>query len=425
MTQTRNRRSGVEDRWADLKKPRQDRNSDGSPKFDASGEPVMTFKSVNNGIGLRWRARYVDENGKEHAKGFGRKADAKNWLNKQVSDQVTGTWTDPALSGITFGVMAERWIGTKAHRSPKTVAGYRSLLDTVVLPKWEDIALRDMKFDELQVWITGLSVDGSVRFEGKGLSASRVRQAHQLVGAVLRFAVKANHLAVNPADDIDLPTLPESEQRYLTHEQLHRVAFASGLIRTLILVLGYCGLRFGEAAALQASDVDIENRRIRVRRSVTYVRKTGLVEGPTKNHTSRTVPVPGFVAALLKTEIAGRSPGALVFPSARGGGYLTLGQARYQFQKAAAAVDGCDGVRLHDLRHTCAAMAISSGANIKVVQKLLGHKSATLTLDRYGHLFPDDLDAIAVAFDAAAKSTADALRTAEPRKAIRPPRKGA
>jgi integrase len=110
---------------------------------------------------------------------------------------------------------------------------------------------------------------------------------------------------------------------------------------------------------------------------------------------------------LLRTEIGDRSASALVFPSARGGGHLTLGQARYAFQKAAAAVDGCAGVRLHDLRHTCASLAISSGANVKVVQRLLGHKTAVLTLDRYGHLFPNDLDAVADAFD----SAADALRT--------------
>ncbi|MCV7007900.1 hypothetical protein [Mycobacterium gordonae] len=63
----------------------------------------------------RWRARYVDDQGREHARGFSRKVDATNWLNKQVSDQVTGTWTDPALSGVTFGVIAERWISTKGH----------------------------------------------------------------------------------------------------------------------------------------------------------------------------------------------------------------------------------------------------------------------------------------------------------------------
>jgi integrase len=68
-------------------------------------------------------------------------------------------------------------------------------------------------------------------------------------------------------------------------------------------------------------------------------------------------------------------------------------------------------VRLHDLRHTCASLAIREGANVKVVQKLLGHQTATLTLDRYGHLYPDDLEAVAVAFDAVAQSTADDLRT--------------
>ena len=120
--------------------------------------------------------------------------------------------------------------------------------------------------------------------------------------------------------------------------------------------------------------------------------------------------MPAFVARLLATEIADRDGAALVFASARGGGYLTLGQARYTFQKAAAAVDGCDGVRLHDLRHTCASLAISAGANVKVVQRLLGHKTAVLTLDRYGHLLPDDLDAVADAFDTAAESTADSLR---------------
>jgi integrase len=179
-------------------------------------------------------------------------------------------------------------------------------------------------------------------------------------------------------------------------------------MRTLVLVLGYCGLRFGEAAALRVADVDLDARRIRIRRSVTYVRKTGLVEGPTKNHTTRTVPVPTFVARLLETEMDGRHGKALVFESARGGGYLTLGQARYVFTKATAAVQGCGGVRLHDLRPTCASLAISAGANVKVVQRLLGHKTAVLTQDRYGHLFSDDLDAVAASFD----SAPDQLRTA-------------
>ncbi|HPX36509.1 MAG TPA: tyrosine-type recombinase/integrase [Mycobacterium sp.] len=392
----RNRRAGVEDRWNKTV-----RHPDGT---------TTTVPSANHQKGSRWRARYVDDAGREHVKGFRRKVDAQQWLEQQISDQVTGSWIDPALGGVTFGALAQKWLLTKAHRAPKTVAGYESLLDTIVMPRWKDVPLRDIRYDDIQVWVSGLSVDGSVRFEGEGLSPSRVRQAHQLVGAVLKFAVKAGHLKSNPADEVELPKLPEVEQRYLTHEQLYRVAMASGRLRTMILVLGYCGLRFGEAAALRAGQVDIKARRITVRRSVTYVRKRGLVEGPTKNNESRTVPIPQSVARLLATEIEHLDSDSLVFRPERGD-YLTLGQARYRFKLAVAAVDGLDGVRLHDLRHTCASLAIRAGGNVKVLQKLLGHKTATQTLDRYGHLFPDDLDAVAEALD---RDAADDLRTVTP-----------
>jgi hypothetical protein len=60
---------------------------------------TQTVPSVNHGKGSRWRARYVDDQGREHVKGFARKTDAQHWLNKQVSDQVTGTWTDPKQDG--------------------------------------------------------------------------------------------------------------------------------------------------------------------------------------------------------------------------------------------------------------------------------------------------------------------------------------
>ena len=80
----RNRRAGVEDRWTKTV-----RDEDGN---------TQKVPSTSHGKGLRWRARYVDDQGREHAKAFGRKADAQRWLDKQVSDQVTGTWTDPALS---------------------------------------------------------------------------------------------------------------------------------------------------------------------------------------------------------------------------------------------------------------------------------------------------------------------------------------
>lgn len=407
MPTARNRRAGVEDRWTKLV-----RQPDGT---------TQRVPSALHGKGLRWRARYVDQNGKEHSKAFARKVDATAWADEQVSDQVTGTWVDPALSGVTFGTMAERWMLTKVARGAKTVAGYRSILDVIVLPRWKTTPLRDVQFDGLQVWISGLSVDGSTRFEGQGLSASRVRQVHQLIGAVLKFAVRAKHLPSNPAEGIELPRLPEVHQRFLSHGQLHELAIAAGRFRTLILVLGYCGLRFGEAVGLQVGDVDLKARRIRVARSVTNVAGRGMVEGPTKNHQARTVPIPKFLVPLLKTEMADRSGAALVFPP-RKGEWLSLGELRWAFDRALTTLRDSSpefpAITPHDLRHTCASLAISAGANIKVLQTLLGHKTATLTLDRYGHLFPDDLGRIADAFDEAARATADSLRTETPLRPV-------
>jgi integrase len=170
---------------------------------------------------------------------------------------------------------------------------------------------------------------------------------------------------------------------------------------------------------------------------VTYVPGKGLIEGTTKNHSARTVPVPKFLAPLLATETQGRDGIALVFPSRRGG-YLTLGEVRWVFDPALQTVRAAiaaqrqqeveetghartpelPAVTPHQLRHTCASLAISAGANVKVLQTLLGHKTATLTLDRYGHLFPDDLDLIADAFDTAAQTAADALRTVPAMRAV-------
>ena len=396
MTTTRNRRAGVADRW----------HRTAIEADPDTGKKTRTkVKSQRYGIGMQWLARYVAADGKERTKAFARKVDANKWLEQRVSDQVTGTWTDPELAAQTFGAVAEKWIATKAARKPKTVAGYRSLLDTVILPRWADAPLGAIRYDDMQAWISGLSVDGSTRFAGRGLSPSRVIQTHQVVGSVLRFAVKARYIASNPAEDVELPEKLEVDQRFLTHEQAHRLAVACGQYRTFVLVLTYCGLRFGEAVALTIQRVDLDARRITVAKSVTYVTGQGLVEGAPKNKTSRRVPIPRFLVPLLKTEMDGRGETELVFPG-RDGAWLTEGQVRWVFDSAAKEI-GVEGLTPHQLRHTCASLAIQGGANVKVLQTLLGHKTATLTLDRYGHLFPDDLDRVSASFDRAA----DQLRT--------------
>jgi integrase len=149
---------------------------------------------------------------------------------------------------------------------------------------------------------------------------------------------------------------------------------------------------------------DVKDHTITVRASVTKVTGTGFVEGATKTHRTRWVPVPEVVWDRLEYAIItdADKPDRLVFPG-RNDGYLTDFEYRHRFDQAAKEI-GVPGLTPHELRHTCASLAISAGANIKAVQRLLGHETAAMTLDEYGHLFSDDLTAVAKSLDAAANT---------------------
>ncbi|MEU5764271.1 tyrosine-type recombinase/integrase [Nocardia sp. NPDC047648] len=404
MATRRNPRSGIEDRWYPTVVVTDPVTGAKSKKKEKSAERF--------GKGKRWRARYVDPNGVERSQSFDTKVEAQRWLDSDVTTKVvTGTWVDPDRSGVLFSVVAEKWFATKKFRKPKTVAGYRSLLDTLVLPQWGSVPLRDIDFEDIQDWVVNLSESGSARFKGQGLSASRVIQAYQVLGQVLRFAVKSKRLASNPAVDIELPSMLAGERRYLTHLEVMRLGLAAGRLRPLVFTLAYTGIRIGEASALRVMDVDLVNRRLRITRSATPVAGKGTVVTDTKNHNSRAVPIPETLAKDLETLMEGRELTAQLFPSEKDGGLLEYHEFRRVFNEAANSV-GLRGLVPHGLRHTAASLAISAGANIKVVQRMLGHKTAMLTLDLYGHLFPDDLDVVAAGMEAGARAAADELRTA-------------
>ena len=394
MAVTRNPRAGIDDRWHKRVK-----GADGK---------IRKERSPLYGKVSRWRVRWVDDTGQEHTKVFRHKDIAQSYLDKMTADVVKGEYVSPRTSSVTFGVVASEWLESKAAKAPKTVAGYRSLLDKLILPRWRDTKLKDITHAEVQRWISGLSVDGSVRTEGKGLSASRVIQTHQCMSAILKYSIRTERLSKNAATGVQLPRKGSVEHRYLTHAQLLKLADVlddesrlewGSKVGTLTLVLGYCGLRTGEARALRVRDV--RDHKITVRASVTKVDGMGYVEGDTKTHRTRWVPVPAFLWERLEYLAVGHSPDdALVFPG-RDDGYLTDFEYRRWFDLGAKKI-GVPGLTPHELRHTCASLAISAGANIKAVQRLLGHETAAMTLDEYGHLFSDDLTNVAKALNKAA-----------------------
>lgn len=419
----RGQRAGVEDRWH--REPKRgeeppwpaDSAEPGCWCVDPKhGQPATLVTTARHGKGRRWLARWVPENGRETSESFHRKADAQNHIAEVTGKIQAGTYADPRKGAVLFSAVAEQWFAAKATGvKAKTVASYRSVLDMVALPKWGDYKLRDIDHAGIQSWVTWLATSSDARnrpkrdSEGKvietGLSPARVHHAYQVVDQVLRFAMRSKLIAFNPANDVELPRKTATEKIALTHEQVRQLADASGELATMVYVLGYAGLRYGECAALRVADVDTARRRLRVSRSITYVTGSGNVEGTTKTHAARMVPVPQFVADMLTEAIEGRAPGERLFPC---DGYdaMPLDYFRWRFDKAAAKV-GLSGISPHVLRHTAGSLALATGeVSVTSVQKLLGHQSATTTMGVYAHMLPDDFDQLAAAMDRAARHAA-------------------
>jgi integrase len=170
-----------------------------------------------------------------------------------------------------------------------------------------------------------------------------------------------------------------------------------GQYSVLILLLGFCGLRWGEVAGLRVGRLDLLRRRLTVAETLSEV-NGHLVQGTPKSHAARSVPIPGFLVNLLAEAVAGKSPDDLVFTQWRGKPLRNLNFRRDVFDPAARDA-GLEGLTPHEMRHTCAALAVSAGANVKAVQRMLGHASAAMTLDVYAGLFDDDLDGVAARLD--------------------------
>ena len=304
---------------------------------------------------------------------------------------------------------SERHRGTVVRRTvtlkPSTRNSYRSLLDEHVLARWGNVELRRITHSGIAAWVADLS---------RLRSASTTRKALGVLRQVLGVAVADKRLAVNPAAGVAQPRLPLGEQRFLDADELARLAEAmpSERDRLLALLLGCTGVRFGEAAGLDRADVDPLRRRVRVERAVAEVR--GVVHvGTPKSHGARTVALPAFLADDL-----GRNMGSIteanapLFASKSGTFLRVTTWKRRVFDPAARAASLTPPpLRVHDLRHTAASLAIASGASVKLVQRQLGHRSATLTLDTYSHLFADDLDALSDALDGLRfRAAADSVR---------------
>lgn len=177
--------------------------------------------------------------------------------------------------------VAERWYATTVALKPSTRIGYRTLLDTHVLPRWGNVELRRVTTSAVAAWTAELSAQRS---------ASTTRKALVVLGQILDLAAADRLIAVNPARarTIRRPAAAAEEMRALTVGELDRLSTVMPKERDAVFVelLGWSGLRFGEAVALTRSDIDVMRGRIRIARSATEVHGTVIV-GATKTHAAR------------------------------------------------------------------------------------------------------------------------------------------
>jgi len=363
---------------------------------------MASIKKRDNG---QWRARYRDEAGREHARHFARKVDAQRWLDDVSSAVVTGTYTDPRTSRVTLADWSATWLAGQVHLKATGRTRVEGIVRNYVVPRWGSTRLRDVSHAEVQAWVTELMAGG--------LSASSVQRAHGILSQMLDLAVRDRRLAVNPAKGARLPRKLAKPRRFLTADQVEALAVECEPYGLVVRFLAYTGLRWGEMAALRVRDVDLLRRRMHITRSVTEDNGR-LIFDTTKTGEERTVPLPRFLADQITASVAGKGLDDLVFEGTRGGVLRNGNFNRRTFTRAAKAI-GEPNLTPHGLRHTAASLAIAAGGNVKVVQQMLGHATASMTLDLYGHLFPDQLDDVADRLDAigraAAEIAADFLRT--------------
>jgi len=379
----------------------------------------MARSTIDRRDNGRYRARYVGPDKRWKSKTFDRKIDAERWLRHQLSSIDRGEWIDPALRRTRFGELAERWLPTIAALRPKTRANYESLLRSHVLPTFGEVELAGINRVVAREWLAGL--------QAAGLSASRTRQARQVLSSILELAVDGGYLVANPARGLKVQGGQEREMLHLDASQVKSLFDAteelrpgSGLlVQILVQILAYGGLRWGEAVAIRRGRCDLLRSKLMVRESLSEVRGH-LYFGPTKTHEDRVIVLPKFLREAMAVHLAqyvAPETDTLVFTSPKGEPLRISNWRRRVWRPACEASGMPDGLRIHDLRHTSASLLVSAGANVKVVQRHLGHSTATQTLDRYAHLFTEDLEAVADHLDQvwAAGNEAYKRATTEPR----------
>jgi integrase len=356
----------------------------------------------------RWRARYRDAAGKEHAKHFTRKVDGQRWLDEVTAAVMTGQYVDPKAGRVTFAAYFSEWSARQVW-APNTVKAMQLAAESTT---FADVPLARLRRSHRESWVKSM--------DSRGLAPGTIRTRVNNVRAVLRAAVRDRVIANDPSERL---TLPRDRRREVamtlptTEEVASILGACAKSYRALVALAGFAGLRLGEAAGLQVGDVDFLRRSLTVRRQIQRLNGGDIDVRPPKYGSERTVFLADGLLAMLSAHIADHRPGE---DPQRWLFATHTGQPPHQntvghFWRSACRDAGVEGLTLHDLRHFYASGLIAAGCDVVTVQRALGHAKATTTPNTYAYLWPTAEDRTRQAAEglvrAALAAPADSWRT--------------
>lgn len=341
----------------------------------------------------RYRARYYDPLGRRHSKTFVRRADAERFLRELRVEMDRGHWLDPKGAEMTVSEWAGEFLRLSRRLSPTTQATYRRDLELYVLPRFASYRIGRLPADEIENWL--------MDEVAAGVATSSVRRHYRTMRRMLEVAVEKEKIVANPCNRVRPPRSATREMVFLTWGQAVELAEAhTDKYRALIYLAVDSGMRWGELIGLRRSKVDLAARKVRVTEQLIRLGAgEWLRKEPKTPNSVRSITVSSFTANVLAEHLErfpSQGPDGLVFTNTAGHPLISSSFRTHAFAPALSRAGlAC---RFHDLRHTSVALAIAAGAHPKAIQHRMGHSSINVTFDRYGHLFPELDEAIAVVF---------------------------
>lgn len=299
--------------------------------------------------------------------------------------EIAKSWTDFAVFAL------DTWFPIcicDGDHKPKTVDFYRHITNKIA-EYFKGKSIQQIISTDIKKYIIYLRTKYRTK-QGNTLSDKTIRHHYCVLTLIFSYAMEQEIILENPMDKVECPKIAKKPIEALTQEQAK--VFMSCLnkcpvdFRCMLTLLITTGIRRGELMGLQWRDFDFERLTITIQRNVTYTPESGVVVNTPKTENSmRTIPLIPSVAKLLEQYHIGKpsSNDCFLFPSDKGDKIARDPNSVTRRVKRFMKNNGLPDMSPHDLRHSCATLLLTSGADIKSVQEILGHTNASTTLNFY------------------------------------------